>query len=394
MLEHAFAGIRVLDITTFIAGPYAGSLLANLGAHVTKIEPFTGDASRTLIGGWQTWNKGKHGLALDLAREEGRRALHRMAAQADIFLENLRTGVLPKLKADYQSIRALNPRIIYCSISAYGRTGPLSSKPGFDPLCQARTGIMRAQGGDGAPVFHRIALCDYATAGLTAWALALALYHRQRTGQGQYIEASLLNSGLALQAANFFDYRGKQPQPRVDHPSGVPLGADATHRYYQTRDSWVFIGVRSALEWTALCHVIGQEALARDRRFSPRVNRLRHQAELTSILEQAFPQRTTAEWMEELAEHGVPAAPVHYSHLMFADPQITHNDLLARFQSADVGRTTQLANPVKLGATPGKEWGPAPAIGQHSEQVLASYGFSPAEVAELEAKDVVRQREA
>ena len=389
MLNHAFDGVKVLELTTFIAGPYAGTLLANLGAHVTKIEPLTGDPSRILIGGWQNWNKGKHGLALDLTREEGRQVLYRLAAQADILLENLRTGVLPRLKADFESIRALNPRIIYCSISAYGRNGPLSAKPGFDPLCQARSGIMQAQGGTGAPVFHRIALCDYATAALVAWALAMALYHRQRTGQGQYLEASLLNSGLALQAANFFQFGGKQAPPRVDHPTGVPLGENVTYRYYRTQDSWVFIGVRNAREWTGLCHVIGREELARDRRFNPRVNRFQNAAALTSILEEAFQRRATTEWMEEMEEHGVPAAPLHYSYKLFDDPQIAHNGLLARFQSADVGRTTQVANPVKLSATPGMEWGPAPAIGQHTDQVLSSYGFTPGEVAELRDQGVV-----
>jgi len=389
VLDHAFDGVRVLELTTFIAGPYAGTLLANLGAHVTKIEPPTGDPSRILIGAWQAWNKGKHGLALDLTRAEGQQVLYRMAAQADIFLENLRTGVLPRLKADYESIRALNPRIIYCSVSAYGRSGPLSAKPGFDPLSQARSGIMQAQGGTGAPVFHRIAVCDYATASLAAWALAMALFHRQRTGQGQYIEASLLNSGLALQAANLFRFSGKQALPRVDDPTGVPLGIDVTYRYYRTLDSWVFIGVRSAREWNSLCHVIEREELAHDRRFNPRVNRLQNAAELTSILEESFPQRTTAEWMEELVEHGVPAAPLHYSHELFDDPQINRNGLLARFQSADVGRTTQVANPVKLSATPGLEWGPAPAIGQHTDQVLSSYGFTPGEVAELRDKGVI-----
>ena len=245
----------MVDLAAYIAGSYCSSLLADMGARVVKVESPAGDGFRAMGGAFQGWNRGKRAMVLNLLTDEGRDILYRMVGEADVVMENYRPGVAKKLGADYESLKAVNPSIIYCTVTGYGMTGPYIEKPAFDPLLQAESGAMAAQGGEGnPPVYLRIAMTDYAASILAAYGVAAALFHRARTGQGQRLETSLLNAAIAVQAGEFLSYPGKEPSPRVDS-----LGLSSTYRLYQAEDGWFFLSCSDDESWRKVCEVLGTE---------------------------------------------------------------------------------------------------------------------------------------
>src|SRR6058998_1186559 len=292
-------GIAVVDLTSYIAGSYAGMMLADMGARVTKVEALAGDSFRELPG-FYGWNRGKRSIAVDLKTPAGCQIVEQLAERSDVFMENMRPGVADRLGVGYERLHALNPRLVYSSVTAFGSTGPYIDRPGFDPLLQAMSGMMTLQGFGGPPQYLRIAITDYYTAALAAQAILAALFVRERSGRGQRVETSLLHGSLALQSGNVVDFLGKPTIFRVN----------PTYRLYQAGDGqWFFLACGNQSFWVKLCKVLDMNELADDPRFASWLLRLDNSEALLPLLESRFASEARAHWLEVLAAHDIPAAP-------------------------------------------------------------------------------------
>jgi crotonobetainyl-CoA:carnitine CoA-transferase CaiB-like acyl-CoA transferase len=373
-------GIRVVDLTSYIAGSYGAMMLADLGASVVKVEALEGDSFRELPG-FFGWNRGKRSIALNLKTQEGREIVERLACDGDVLIENWRPGVADRLGVGHERLCALNPRLIYCSVTAFGSTGPYVDRPGFDPLLQALGGLMTLQGFGGPPQYLRTAPTDYYTAALAAQAVLAALFVRERTGRGQRIETSLLRGVLALQAGIALDYPSKPTLIR-DNP---------TYRLYKGSDGqWFFVACGNQSFWVKLCKALAMEEFADDPRFGSWLLRLQNNQDLLPIIEKRFGEKTRAEWLEILATHDIPAAPVKTVLEFMDDPAVKHHDMVHEYDHPEVGRLRVMGQPLAFTGTPTRDPGPPPTLGQHTDQVLREAGYDDAAVAELRAKRIVR----
>src|SRR5438477_2591086 len=274
--------------------------LADMGADVVKVESLEGDSFRELPG-FFGWNRGKRSIALNLKTPEGRAIVETLATRGDVFMENMRPGVADRLGVGHRHLSSLNPRLVYCSVTAFGSTGPGAERPGFDPIFQALGGIMTLQGFGGPPVYQRTAPTDYYTAALATQAILAALFTRERTGRGQRVETSLLRGALALQAGVAIDYPTKPTLIR-DNP---------TYRLYQAGDdAWFFLAVGNQAFWVKLCKALELEHLADDPRFASWLARLENNQALLPLVEAKFRSRARDYWLDLLAKHDIPAAPV------------------------------------------------------------------------------------
>src|SRR5258706_11999097 len=286
-------GVKIVDLTSYIAGSYAAMQLADLGAAVIKVEALEGDSFRELPG-FFGWNRGKRSLAVNLKTPEGRQIVHKLAERADVVMENMRPGVPERLGVGYERLSQINPRLIYSSVTAFGSSGPDSDRPGFDPVFQALGGLMTLQGFGGPPVYLRTAPADYYTAALATQGILSALFARERTGRGQRVETSLLRGALALQAGVAIDYPTK-PTLMRDNP---------TYRLYQAGDSsWFFLAVGNQTFWLKLCKALELEHLADDPRFGSWLARLENNQALLPLIESKFKSRPRDHWLELLAQH-------------------------------------------------------------------------------------------
>ena len=382
-MKHPLDGIKVVDLAGYIGGAYCASLLADMGADVVKVESPIGDGFRIMSGAFQGWNRGKRSIVLDLTSERGRDILYRMVASADVVTENFRPGTALKLGVDYGTLKRVSPAIIYATVTGYGSDGPGCTRPAFDSLLQAESGANLVQGGEGnAPVFLHMAMSDYGTAVLAAYGVAAALVHRARTGQGQRVETSLLNASIASQAGEFFSYPGK-PEP---YRAGG-LGPTSTRRLYKARDGWFFLSCADDRSWRVLCQAIGREDLLG--KYPDEAARLEHDVEIGDILGEIFSTSPRDYWLGILTNAGIKNAPSSVMRKFHDQPQAKHLDLTVDAVSPDVGPVKQMGLPFKLSRTPGKIWGPAPAHGQHTDEVLAELGYSKQETAGLRERGVL-----
>jgi crotonobetainyl-CoA:carnitine CoA-transferase CaiB-like acyl-CoA transferase len=373
-------GIRVVDLTSYIAGSFAATMLADLGAEVLKVESLEGDSFRELPG-FFAWNRGKRSIAVNLKSPDGRAIVERLARDADVVMENMRPGVADRLGVGEAALRAVNPRLVYASTTAFGSTGPYADRPGFDPVLQGLSGIMALQGFGGSPQYIRVALVDYYAASLTAQGVLAALFTRERTGIGQRVETSLLHAVTALQAGNFVDYPGKQSVFR-DNP---------TYRLYQAGDGeWLFLACGNQSFWVKLCQVMGLEDLAQDPRFASWMLRLDNREVLLPIFEARFRQHSRDEWLERLRSHDIPAGPVHTIEQFRRHPLVEHHGLRREYQHPDVGPLTLPAPPLVFATTPLRDMGPSPTLGQHTDEILQRTGYDEAARADLRARKVIR----
>lgn len=391
-MKGPLVGIKVLDLSQVIAGPFGSALLSHAGADVIKIEALTGEISRgSLANAFLSWNRGKRGLVLNLQAEAGKEVLYRLAAGADVLIENFRAGVVERLKVDYETLAAINPRMIYLSVTAFGSTGPYSHRPGFDPLVQAMTGIERAQGGPlNPPVFMRIAITDYVTAMQGAAAVTLALYNRERTGKGHHIRTSLLRAGMFVNAEAFTRFVGRPPQPL---PDAGQNGLGPLDRMYQASDGRVFILVEDDDErWQGLVSLPRLAGLAGDSRFSTPSLRKAHADELAAALEAIFKTDTANAWLTALEAQGVPSAPVleSYDRHFFEDVQPMINRYVVSGQHAERGHVEHPGNFIRYSADPASQEGrAAPLLGEHTDEILREVGYSDDEVARLRSEGVI-----
>ena len=373
-------GVRVVDLTSYIAGSYSAMMLADLGAAVVKVESLEGDSFRELPG-FFGWNRGKRSIALNLKTPEGRQIVERLAREGDVLMENWRPGVADRLGVGHAHLLSLNPKLIYCSVTAFGSTGPYADRPGFDPLLQAMGGLMTLQGFGGPPQYLRTAPTDYYTAAIAAQAVLAALFVRERSGLGQRIETSLLRGVLALQSGIAIDYPGKPTFIR-DNP---------TYRLYQGSDGqWFFVACGNQSFWVKLCTALGMQDFADDPRFASWLLRLQNNEALLPIIEKRFGEKPRAEWLEILAAHDIPAAPVKTIQEFMEDPAVRHHDMVHEYDHPDVGRLRLMGQPLAFAGSPTRDPGPPPTLGQHTDEVLRELGYDATVVNDLRARKVVR----
>jgi crotonobetainyl-CoA:carnitine CoA-transferase CaiB-like acyl-CoA transferase len=384
-------GVTILDLCSYLAGPYGCTLLADLGADVVKIESPQGDMLRqfpsSLPGESRFFlgtNRGKRALALDLKAPEGLAILHRMVESADVLVENFRPSVPARLGIDYPRLKRINPRLVYCGLTGYGDQGPLSEKGGFDQVLQCLSGIAVFQGGGPrTPQLVLGSVLDYFTSALLAYGVAAALFHRERSGTGQYLSLSLLRSALTIQAGRFVWAESEGRDAVRDSGTGGLTGI------HPTKAGALYISVHSNHFFAALCELIDRPELAHDPRCASMRSRAAHAAELVPEVRAALAARTALQW-EEIFGERVPCAAVRPIEDMFDHPQIVAEDLVATLDHPVVGRYRTMTKPIAFGETPGPAPTAAPIFGQHTDEILALYGYSAGEIAVLRERGIVR----
>ena len=383
------AGVRVLDLSGYIAGPYGCTLLADQGAEVIKIEAPEGDNLRkypsTLAAEGRAFigvNRGKLGISLDLKQPEGREVLLRLVRSADVLVHNFRPSVPGRLRVDYETLREVNPRLIYCSLTGYGDTGPLKDKAGYDQVLQAMTGICAMQGPPGEPAIVYGSVVDYYAAALLAAGVSSALYQRERTGCGQHVKISLMRSALAMQSARLVWAQEEGRDVYRDMRSGGITGL------HPTRAGSLYISANTPHFWKALCELIGTPQLAADGRYDTVRKRAEKADEIVPLIRRALQSRTALEW-EDLFGERVPCSAVRQVEDMFDHPQVAAEGMLQRFEHPLVVEYRGLSRAICFGDVPLPPARPAPAFGQHSDEVLARHGYGADEIAQLRHGSVV-----
>ncbi len=377
MAELALEGLRVIDLTSHLSGPYCSMLLADHGADVIKVErPEEGDDARRMppfVNGqsspFMLWNRNKRSIALDLKTERDRDICRDLARGADVFLENFKPGTAARLGLGYDDLAALNPRLVYCSISGYGQTGPYSERPGFDLMMQAMSGIMSVTGPeDGPPHRLPLAICDIGAGMFAALGILTALQARTRSGRGQQVDTSLHEAGIAFglyEAAHLFATGERPARLGQAHRGGAP------YQVFRTADGWVTIGPNTQPLWRKFCATIGRDELAQDARFKDNPARVANRKALVALLEEVLARHGTTYWVDLLTAAGVPVGPVMTYDEVFADPQVKAREMVAEIDHPAAGRMRTLGIPVKLSATPGTLRRPAPLLGEHGAEILA-----------------------
>lgn len=383
-------GITVLDLSAYIAGPYGCSLLADLGAEVIKIEPPSGDTLRqypsTLPGESRAFlgvNRSKRGLVLDLKKPEGLEVLLRLVKDADVLVHNFRPSVPGRLGIDYESLRRVNERLIYCALTGYGLKGPLKDRAGYDQVLQAVSGICTFQGeGRAEPEIVYGSVVDFYAAALLAYAVNAALYQREHTGKGQSIGVSLLGSALAMQATRFIWAESEPRRVSRDMRSGGVTGI------HPTREGYIYLSANTPHFWQALCELAGLEELASDPRLASVRQRAENADEIVPKLRSALLEKTALEWEQVFGER-VPNAAVRDIEAMFDFEQVLAEEMVASVQHPTVGRYVCVQRPVKFSETPGPAPFSAPAFGEHSEAILEEAGYDREQIARMKANGVV-----
>jgi crotonobetainyl-CoA:carnitine CoA-transferase CaiB-like acyl-CoA transferase len=369
-MPGSLEGLRVLDLTSNLSGPYCCMMLADHGADVIKIEqPGKGDAARAMppfVAGesapFMIWNRNKRSVVMDLKAERDR--FLALADTADFVVENFRPGVLDRLGLGWQVLHARNPRLILGSISGFGQTGPSARRGGYDLIAQAMSGLMSINGPEDGPPFRLpIAISDVTAGMFLAFGLLAALEARQRTGRGQYVETSLLEAATSLcvyEAAHYFATGTRPPRIGQQHRGSSP------YQVFQTADGWITIGASQDNFFEALCRIVELPELPFDPRFADLASRVRHNRELVALLQEPLRTMPSAHWLAALEEAGIPAGPVLHFDEVFEDPHMLAREMVVETEHPLTGRFRTLGVPVKLSETPGSVRHPAPRLGEHS----------------------------
>lgn len=383
-------GIMVLDLSAYIAGPYGCSLLADLGAEVIKIEPPSGDTLRqypsTLPGESRAFlgvNRSKRGVVLDLKNPTGMEVLGKLVERADVLVHNFRPSVPPRLGIDYESLRKVNPRLIYCALTGYGEHGPLKDRAGYDQVLQAVTGICAFQGeGKPEPEIVYGSVVDFYGAALLGYAVNAALFHRERTGEGQSIGVSLLGSALAMQATRFIWADNEPRKVWRDMRSGGVTGI------HPAREGYLYLSANTPHFWQALCEMTGLDEIYADPRYGSVRQRAEYADEIVPRLREALLRHTAVEW-EQIFGERVPNGAVREIDAMFDFDQVLAEEMVTRVEHPVVGQYRCVQRPVKFSATPGPAPFSAPSFGEDSEEVLRELGYDAEEVARFRAERVI-----
>lgn len=401
----ALSGVRVLDMTRILAGPFCTQMLGDLGADVIKIErPIVGDDTRhwgphyikdadgvdtDASAYFMSANRNKRSLSVDLSQDEGAALVRRMALQSDVLVENYKVGGLAKYGLSYEDLKSENPGLVYCSITGFGQDGPYASRAGYDFLIQGMGGIMSLTGQpDGEPMKTGVAISDVMCGMYASTAILAALRHRDQTGQGQYVDMSLLDTQVAWLINQGLDYLTTQNPPQRlgnAHPNIVPYQA------FEATDGYLILAVGNDGQFARFCDFARLNGLAEDTRFATNNARVKNRDELVALIRPAIARHAVSHWLEGLAKVGVPCGPVNDLAQVFEDPQIQHRNMVVELPHETDPRVMarQIASPMKLSETPVNYRRSAPGLGQHTDEVLAELGLSAEEIAQLKTNGVV-----
>lgn len=383
-MTTALEGIRVLDMTQAMAGPFCAMILADMGAEVIKVEPpGRGEMTRKMgfaaqkgddSAAFLAINRNKKSVTIDMKSEEGQRLYHELAKTADVIVENFRPGVTERLGMDFATIHAINPRLVYGSISGFGQTGPHSSRAGFDLIAQGMAGVMSVTGeAGGEPVKSGVPLSDLAAGMYCVIGILNALYVRERTGEGQHVDTSLFEAALSF---GVWETAELWTTGRVPEPFGSAHRLSAPYQALRTKDGYVTVGANNPRLWERLCEAIGRTELQEDPRFVDNDARMTNRLVLQDELERTLTQETTATWVQRFEDAGFPAGPIYDYQQVFEDPHTIERGMLQEYEHPVAGTVKVLGIPVKLSATPGSIRLPAPLLGEHSAEVFAQLGLS------------------
>lgn len=390
----ALSGLRVLDLSRVRAGPTCVRVLADFGADVIRIEPPRGVdpneamfAADRMSGDFQNLNRNKRSLTLNLKKPEAREVFYKMVETADVVVENWRPDVKDRLGVDYESLKAINPRIILASISGYGQSGPYARRPGFDQIIQGMSGLMSVTGERGGrPLRAGLAAADVGAGMFAAIGILLAVIERQRSGQGQWVQSSLLHSLITMldfQAARFLTGGDIPKAEGNDHPTSSPMGL------YEAKDGPFNLGCSGEGTWQRLCKTIGREDLIGRAEFASERDRINNRQQLNSILEPIFAQYTVDELVTRLNEGGVPSGPVYSIPQVFEDPQVQHLGVAQTVPTSVGVDVTLVTPPVLLSRTPGQIQQGAPQWGEHNDDILGGLGYTPEDIERLQAAGAI-----
>ncbi|MBU1236793.1 MAG: CoA transferase [Gammaproteobacteria bacterium] len=403
----ALSHLKVLDLSRVLAGPWASQMLGDLGAEVIKIErPDGGDDTRRWGPPWLKntageetsdaayylcTNRNRRSVTADFSRPEGQAIVRKLAADADVVIENFKVGGLAAFGLDYQTLKAINPRLVYCSITGFGQDGPYAARAGYDFLIQGMGGLMsitgRADGEDGAgPQKVGVALADILTGLHAAVAILAAIAHRDRTGEGQHIDLALLDvqvACLANQALNYLVSGTTPTRMGNGHPNIVP------YQDFPTADGDMILAIGNDAQFAKFCAVAGHPEWAADTRFATNAGRVENRRTLIPLLRQATVTRTSAGWIEALEKAGVPCGPINDLAGVFADPQVMHRGMQLAMTRPSGDDVPQVANPIRLSATPVEYRRAPPRLGQDTDEVLRSLGYGADEIAAMRAAGIV-----
>jgi formyl-CoA transferase len=376
-LTQTLSGIRVLDLSRILAGPYCTMMLGDQGADVIKVErPGTGDDTRTwgppFAGGEAAYylccNRNKRSIVVDLKKPEGIAIIREMAKVSDVIVENFTPGLMKRFGLDYDTLHAENPRLVYCSITAYGQDGPYRDRPGYDMVLSAVGGLMWITGeADGPPCKVGVAITDVLTGVYASGAITAALFWRERSGQGQHIDCSLMDaqvSGLANIASNYLVAGKEAKRWGTAHESIVP------YQVFDTKDHPIAIAVANQKLWQSFCQAMEQPGWLEDERFASNPKRVEHRQILLPLIFEALQTRTCSEWTERFVAASVPAGPVNNMERLFADPQLAHRKMIEEVEHPTIGALRLAGIPMKYSDTPGQVRRPPPVLGEHTDEVL------------------------
>ncbi len=394
----ALEKMKVLDLTQVMAGPFCCQILADMGADVTKVEPReTGESARRSMGfkmehgedtaAFVAINRNKKSITLNLKEEAGREIFYKLACDADVLVENYRPGVTKKLGVDYETLKEINPRIIYASVSGFGQTGPYAMRAGYDLIAQGMSGVMSVTGEPGGPPAKcGVPIGDLSAGMFCAIGVLSAYIAREETGRGQHIDTSLFEGALAL---SIWETAELWASGRIPKPFGSAHRLTAPYQALKTSDGYINVGANTQRLWARLCEAIGREGLIEDPRFDTNDLRMENRAELAEELEKTLAEKTTDEWVDILLDAGFPAAPIHNYQQVFEDPHTIARGMMVEMDHPIEGRVKGLGIPVKLSETPGSIRRPAPLLGEHTEETLSGLGYSGEEIADLRERKVI-----
>ncbi len=389
--------IKVLDLTQVMAGPFCCQILADMGADVTKVEPpGTGDQARQAMGfklkgddtaAFLAVNRNKKSVTLNLKEDEAREVFYKLVQEADVLVENFRPGVTKKLGIDYETLKEMNPRLIYASISGFGQTGPYAMRAGYDLIAQGMSGVMSVTGEPGGPPAKcGIPIGDLSAGLFCAFGVLTAYIAREETGEGQYVDTSLFEGALAL---SIWETAELWSTGRIPQPFGSAHRLTAPYQALETADGYINVGANNQRLWSRLCNALGREELIEDERFATNPDRMENRAELVEELERSTREKSTDEWIEILFEAGFPAGPIYNYEQVFEDPHTLAREMMVEMDHPVEGKVKGLGIPVKLSETPGRIRRAAPLLGEHTEETLARLGYSEEEIADLRERNVI-----